>query len=202
MVLATLVLLCALPQAANDGAKLAVDSAPAAETAKNSDAPAVKLPDSPTPNLEASNLSENASAKLSASSAGGALAAPIQPAAPAAGIRPGIKPAISGEYKPRYKKEWYGLMFVSHSAAAFDAWSTRRAISGNYGTEGNPLLRPFAHSNAMYAATQVSPAVMDFLGRKMMTSRHSWMRKLWWLPQSAGASISFVSAAHNMSVVP
>ena len=53
-------------------------------------------------------------------------------------------------------------------AAAFDAWSTRRAISEGYGTEANPLLRPFSHSNAMYAATQVSPLVMDFIGKRMM----------------------------------
>jgi len=201
MLLTTLVLLCALPQAANDGAKPVEVSAPAVETAASTDAPAVKLPDSPAPKLETSSVAES-SVKLSASSASDALAAPIQPASPGAGIRPGIKPAISGEYTPRYRKEWYALMFVGHSAAVFDAWSTRRAISGNYGTEGNPLLRPFSHSNAMYAATQVSPAVMDFLGRKMMTSRHAWMRKLWWVPQSAGASVSFVSAAHNMSVVP
>ncbi|HUL17321.1 MAG TPA: hypothetical protein VLV88_15090 [Terriglobales bacterium] len=201
MVLATLVLLCALPQVANDGAKLAAASAPAVETADTMDAPAVKLPDSPAPKLETSSASDS-SAKLSAGSASETLAAPIRPASPAGGIQPGIKPAISGEYKPQYKKEWYALMFVSHSAAVFDAWSTRRAISGNYGTEGNPLLRPFSHSDAMYAATQVSPAIMDFLGRKMMTSRHSWMRKLWWVPQSAGASVSFASAAHNMSVVP
>jgi len=93
-------------------------------------------------------------------------------------------------------------MATGHGAAAFDAWATRRAVSGNYGTETNPLLRPFSHSNAMYAATQVSPAIMDFLGHRMMTSRNSTLRRLWWVPQLAGASFSFSAGMHNYNVVP
>jgi hypothetical protein len=91
-------------------------------------------------------------------------------------------------------------MAVGHSAAAFDAYSTRRALSGNYGTEGNPLLRPFAHSNAIYAATQVSPAVMDYVGRRMMTSGHPTLRKFWWVPQVAGAGFSFGAGMHNYAL--
>jgi len=102
---------------------------------------------------------------------------------------------------PRQRKIWYGLVFAGHSGAAFDAWSTRRAISGGYGQEANPLLRPFANSSALYAATQVSPAFMDFLGKRMMVSQHRWVRKMWWLPQAAGASCSFAAGAHNVGVV-
>ena len=102
---------------------------------------------------------------------------------------------------PRQRKMWYGLMAVSHAGAAFDAWSTRRAISGGYGQEANPFLKPFANSNAIYAATQVSPAVMDYLGKRMMTSPNPWIRKLWWFPQVAGASMSFGAAVHNVGVV-
>lgn len=198
MVLATLVLICAIPQAANDGAKVIATQA-TVETAKNTDSPSA-LPASPAPKLGSNDAAGSDSASLGVSSSSDTLAAAIQPASPAA-IRPAVKPVIAGEY-PQHRVAWYGLMAVGHAAATFDAYSTRRAISGNYGTEANPLLRPFAHSNAMYAATQVSPLVMDFVGRKMMTSRHPWMRKLWWVPQTAGASVSFVSAAHNMSVVP
>jgi hypothetical protein len=93
-------------------------------------------------------------------------------------------------------------MAASHGAAAFDAWSTRRAVSGNYGIESDPLLRPFAHSNAIYAATQVSPAVMDYLGRRMMTSSRPTLRRFWWIPQVAGAGLSFASGMHNCSIVP
>jgi hypothetical protein len=102
----------------------------------------------------------------------------------------------------RERKIWYGLMAVSHGAAVFDAWSTRRALSGNYGVEANPLMRPFAHSGAIYAATQVSPAFMDFLGRRMMLSHHGWIRKMWWVPQTAGTGVSLAAGAHNVGVVP
>jgi hypothetical protein len=92
-------------------------------------------------------------------------------------------------------------MAAGHGAAAFDAWSTRRAVSGHYGTESDPFLRPFAHSNSLYATTQVSPLIMDYLGRRMMTSRHATLRRFWWIPQVAGASFSFGSAMHNCSIV-
>jgi len=90
---------------------------------------------------------------------------------------------------------------VGSGGAAFDAWSTRRAVSGGYGQEANPFLRPFANSNLLYAAIQVSPALMDFLGKRLMTNEHRWARKVWWLPQTAGASFSFIAGAHNVRVV-
>jgi hypothetical protein len=112
-----------------------------------------------------------------------------------------IKPATERPLPtPRQQKLWYTFMAVGHSAAAFDAYSTRLAISGNYGTEGNPLLRPFSHSNAIYAATQVSPAVMDYVGRRLMTSTHPTLRRLWWVPQVAGASFSFGAGMHNYAL--
>jgi hypothetical protein len=103
---------------------------------------------------------------------------------------------------PRQRKTWYGLMAAGHAAAGFDAWTTRRAISGGYGREANPFLKPFASSNAIYAAIQVSPSLMDFLGKRMMVSRNPWIRKVWWLPQTAGASVSLLAGRHNLGVVP
>lgn len=112
-----------------------------------------------------------------------------------------LKPAMERPVPtPRQQKLWYTFMAVGHSAAAFDAYSTRRAISGNYGTEGNPMLRPFSHSNAIYAATQVSPAVMDYVGRRLMTSSHPTLRKFWWVPQVAGAGFSFGAGMHNYAL--
>jgi hypothetical protein len=124
-----------------------------------------------------------------------------EPAAAAFPIQP-VKPASRETYAtPRQKKIWLALTAASSAGAGFDAWSTRRAISGGFGTESNPMLRPFAHSNALYAATQVSPLVMDYLGRRMMRSEHPLLRKMWWLPQSAGATMSFAAGAHNVGVV-
>ena len=113
-----------------------------------------------------------------------------------------VKPATERRYENRTQKRiWYGLVAAGHAGAAFDAWSTRRALSGNYGTESDPLMRPFAHSGAVYAATQVTPLLMDLIGKRAMVSEHMWIRRLWWVPQSVGATISFTTAAHNVGVV-
>jgi hypothetical protein len=184
MVLAALLLICAVPQM-DDNAKVSGDTpaAVADTTAKDSTLSAsAALPSAPTPKAAA-----DAEAILPNSSA-----QPFQP----------IKPVIMRPREtPRQRKMWYALAVAGSSGAAFDAWSTRRAISGGYGTESNPFLRPFSHSNALYAATQVSPAFMDFLGKRMMVSQHGWVRKMWWLPQTAGAGFSFAAGIHNVGVV-
>jgi hypothetical protein len=94
---------------------------------------------------------------------------------------------------------WRGLVIASSGAATFDAWSTRRAIS-NYGAqELNPMLKPFAGNGSLYAAIQVGPALMDFVGKKMMYSRHPWVRNMWWVPQSASFVSSIFCGAHNLA---
>ena len=113
-----------------------------------------------------------------------------------------VKPAIRhGHISRKEKITWYSLMIATHSGAALDAWSTRRALSGNYGREGDPLMRPFAHSWTIYLATQVTPLLMDVIGRRAMMSERPWVRKLWWVPQSAMASVSFEASIHNIGVV-
>jgi len=113
-----------------------------------------------------------------------------------------VKPVDHSSFEtPRKRRIWYGLMVVGHATAGFDSWTTRQAVSGHYGTEANPLERPFAHSGAIYASTQVTPLLMDFLGRRLMRSSHPLLRRMWWLPQAAGASVSLGAAAHNYSVV-
>jgi hypothetical protein len=183
-------------------------------TNASSPTPAVASSDAPTPAVKVekvqparpdapiaknvSAISSNADDGSPESSSSESITPGTQPFSNAA-----IKPAIRGTYETaRQRKIWYGLVAASSGAAAFDAWTTRRAVSGNYGVEGDPLLRPFAHSNAIYAATQVSPAVMDYLGHRMMTSNHQWMRKLWWVPQTAGMGFSLGAGIHNYGLVP
>jgi hypothetical protein len=183
MVLATLLLICSIPQM-DDTAKVVNDSPAVSSdsTTKDSTLVAAALPSAPAP-------------KVKADPEPIALNAAAQP------LRP-VKPVLAGPREtPRQRKIWYGLALVGGGGAAFDAWSTHRAVAGGYGQEANPFLRPFASSNAIYAATQVSPLVMDFLGKQMMTSQHRWVRKMWWLPQTAGASLSFASGVHNVGVV-
>lgn len=98
----------------------------------------------------------------------------------------------------RKRLMWNGLAIAAGGAATFDAWSTRRAIT-NYGAqELNPLLKPFAGNASLYAAIQVGPALMDFLGRKMMYSRERSVRRVWWVPQTASFAMSIFCGTHNV----
>jgi hypothetical protein len=99
----------------------------------------------------------------------------------------------------RRRREWIALGIAQHGAATFDAWSTRQAISTGQYRELNPALRPFAENASLYAAIQVGPLVFDYLGRRMMTSQHSWLRHTWWIPQALSTAISLGSGAHNLS---
>jgi hypothetical protein len=113
-----------------------------------------------------------------------------------------VKPALRHHSITRNEKmAWYSLLIAEHTGAVLDAWSTRRALSGNYGREGDPLMRPFAHSRTIYIATQVTPFLMDVLSRRLMTSERPWLHKLWWVPQSTMASVSFEAGIHNIGVV-
>ena len=186
MVLATLLLICAMPQT-DDTAKVVNDSpAVVSDTAAKEPMLVASLPSAPAPKVKADL--EPIALNITPNPAGQPFLA--------------VKPVIVRPREtPRQRKIWYGLALAGHSGAAFDAWTTHRAVAGGYGQEANPLLRPYASSNAIYAATQVSPVVMDLIGKRMMVSQRGWVRKIWWLPQAAGASVSFMSGAHNVGVV-
>ena len=165
------------------------------------DAAAKVNSDSPTVAADSAAKASSSVSELPAMPTPKADAEAILPAAPAQPFLP-VKPAYTRPREThRQRVIWYSLAVAGHSGAAFDAWSTKRAVTGGYGQESNPFLRPFANSNAIYAATQVSPAVMDYLGKKMMVSQNRWIRKMWWVPQVAGASFSFAAGAHNVGVV-
>jgi hypothetical protein len=196
MLLATILLLGALPQSAElarSVANAAAVSVADAANAKDSSA-ARELPSMPKPKVAA-----DADGVAVAANVAGAEA--VQPPTVALAVQP-VKAAYTRPRETRGQRiAWYSLMAAGHGAAAFDAYSTRLAISGNYGTETNPLLRPFSHSSALYAVTQVSPAVMDLIGKRMMVSESRWVRKMWWLPQVAGSGFSVFAGVHNLSVV-
>lgn len=64
--------------------------------------------------------------------------------------------------------------------------------------ELDPLLRPFAHSPALYPVMQIAPAGLDWLALRLASSRHRWLRRLWWLPQTAAAAGFVWSGVHNL----
>ena len=158
---------------------------------ETSDARAV-LPESPAAKVDVSKAADPAMRGAESTSAA------IQPL-----ISSPVKPATPDAYEtPRKRKIWYGLIAAGHSASLLDAWTTRRAISGGYGVEADPFQRPFANSGAVYVTTQVCPLLMDYIGYHMMRSNHSLMRKTWWIPQAASASVSAGAAIHNYRLVP
>jgi hypothetical protein len=182
MVITALLLICSIPQM-DDTAKVVNESPGVVSDSATKDSTLVaSLPSAPAPKMNADPE-------------------PMTPNSAAQPFRP-VKPVFTRPREtPRQRKIWYALTIAGSSGAAFDAWSTHRAVVGGFGQEANPFLRPFAKSNAIYAATQVSPAVMDYIGKRMMTSDVGLLRKLWWLPQGAGTAMSFFSGAHNVSLV-
>ncbi len=214
MVLAAILLLAAFPQP-KDAVRTAPETPAAVEAASSDSTLADAQKNEKAPAVELTAKAETVAPMNVSYAPGQPVLTPVvrgaeSPAAAAEPIAPPSKPfaairpasALRRPMEtPRQRHIWYALMASGHGAATFDAWSTRRALSHNVGTEGNPLLRPFAHGNGLYLATQASPALMDYLGRRMMTSRHPLIRRLWWLPQTAGAGFSFAAGIHNAGLV-
>jgi len=189
---------------ARSAANVAAASVADAAEAKDSSA-ARELPSMPKPKVnsdaEGDGLTANVANAAGSAGASSAAAGAVQPPSVALAVQP-MKPAYTRPRETRGQRvAWYTLVAAGHGAAAFDAYSTRLVVGGNYGMETNPLLRPFSHSGAMYAATQVSPAVMDYIGKRMMVSENRWVRKMWWLPQAAGSGFSVFAGVHNLNVV-
>jgi hypothetical protein len=98
------------------------------------------------------------------------------------------------------RRQWLALALLQHGAAAFDAYSTRQAV-GHGAVEDNPMLRPFAGSPAIYAATQVAPLLFDLMARQMQRSEYPLLRRFWWMPQTLSAGLSIFSGVHNLHLV-
>ena len=204
MMLAALLLLSPFPLLKNVDLPV---SNPAASTAV-----VAQLPDTTSPALTQKEFTPPDTSAPAALSEGSLPSTPEPKAnsdagASFAGPRPfpfqPVKSAVHHNSASRNEKiTWYTLMIAVHAGAVLDAWSTRRDLSRNYGREGDPLMRPFVHSGTIYVATQVTPLLTDILGRRMLTSERPWVHKLWWMPQSAMASVSFEAGIHNLRIAP
>ena len=107
---------------------------------------------------------------------------------------PAFRPTI--EPTARTNRLWFTLSVAEHSSAAFDAWSTRRAISEGR-AEADPMMRPFAHSAAIYGVIQVVPFGLDYVARRMHQSA-GWTRHVWWVPQSVATAAYLFSGSYNV----
>lgn len=97
-------------------------------------------------------------------------------------------------------RTWQALLIAQHSAAAFDAWTTRKALSSGNGYERDPLMKPFANSATIYPATQAAPLLFDFLGYRMMKSQNRYLRHSWWVPQAVSFAGSIWCGSRNLRV--
>jgi hypothetical protein len=119
---------------------------------------------------------------------------------PAAAFIASTQNSARAEQERRRRHLWIGLGVAQHSAATFDAWSTRLVVSSGQGQELNPLLRPFAGNASLYAAIQAGPVALDYVGYRLMKSRLGWVRHTWWVPQALGTAMSLASGAHNLAL--
>ena len=97
------------------------------------------------------------------------------------------------------RRNWLILTVAQHSAAAFDAYSTRQAVT-NGAVERDPFMHPFAGSPAMYITIQLVPVGLDFAARHMQRSEHPTLRRTWWIPQTAATGLFLFSGVHNLHV--
>jgi hypothetical protein len=129
---------------------------------------------------------------------------------PALPLKPGYvepQPLVKGSLhsktdRPSLRQVWIweGLLAAEHSAAAFDGWTTRRSLTSGNGYERDPLMKPFANSAAIYPMLQIAPFGVDLVSHRMMSSRHAFFRRTWWIPQTVSIAASFWSGARNLHV--
>ncbi len=157
------------------------------------------------PSVQAASLPNASSAKPDCSLLASKVAcddpeANSQPPAPipASQPQPEEPPLIQADIIPP-RLPWQILSAGQHGAAAFDAYSTRHAITRG-AVEEDPLMRPFVHSPEVYVAIQLGPAVLDIVARHMQGSRNNLWRHSWWLPQSASTSLFLFSGIHNLQL--
>jgi hypothetical protein len=111
-----------------------------------------------------------------------------------------LKPIkVQAAETPRMSRSWLAFSLVQHGAATFDAYSTRQAV-GHGAVEDDPIMRPFAHSGAIYAAIQVGPLLLDYVARRMQHSENGFVRRMWFVPQSVSTAGFIFSGVHNLNV--
>src|SRR2546427_5259170 len=141
MILEALLLIVSIPQM-DDAAKAVSDTPAVAANSTTKDSSSTsELPAMPTPKADA---------------------AAILPAAPAQPFLP-VKPVYTRPREThRQRVIWYSLAVAGHSGAAFDAWSTKRAVTGGDGQEAKPVFRALSELHANFAAAPGEPPVLEY----------------------------------------
>jgi hypothetical protein len=142
---------------------------------------------------------ESSSAKLNPVSLGSTADAQTLSNVKIAPIQPTKPEEVRMAERPRYTKSWMALSLIQHGAASFDAYSTRQAV-GHGAVENDPIMRPFAHSGAIYAAIQAGPIAFDLIAHRMQHSEIGVVRRFWWVPQTISTATYLFAGVHNLNV--
>src|SRR5258708_999487 len=157
MLLATILLLGAIPQSGQVARAVANAPAEAIAEASNKAAGERSLPSMPV----AKSKFDAAGDGVSSSVAANVAAEAVQPPRVALSMQP-VKSAYTRPRETRNQRiAWYTLAVTGHGAAAFDAYSTRRGPFGNFRREGKPFRLPSAHSEGVDVVQHTYPALLD-----------------------------------------
>ena len=89
------------------------------------------------------------------------------------------------------------------AALISDGISTRQFLSHGY-SEVDPVAKIFIGSKPTWARMAPMGAVQVmvgmWLGERMATSRHLWVRRFWWLPQTLGIAGNVAATVHNLTL--
>jgi hypothetical protein len=92
------------------------------------------------------------------------------------------------------------LTFAHADALFADGVVTRRSVLHG-GEEVDPLARAFIGARPTWG--RMVPVGAGFvigeawLAERMKTSRHAWVRRVWWVPQAVSAQVSLTLAVRN-----
>jgi hypothetical protein len=97
----------------------------------------------------------------------------------------------------------FALAAAQTAALVSDGVTTRQFLRRGY-VEVDPIARILVGRKPTWGRMAPLGAVQVFagawLGERMATSRHPWMRRLWWLPQIAGIAANAAASAHNVTL--
>jgi|SRR5690348_15004403 hypothetical protein len=100
-------------------------------------------------------------------------------------------------------KSSLALAALQTAALVADGVTTRQFLRRGY-VEVDPLARIFIGRKPTWARMAPLGAVQVFagawLGEQMAMSRHTWVRRLWWLPQVIGIVGNAAATAHNVAL--
>lgn len=95
------------------------------------------------------------------------------------------------------------LAAAQTAALVSDGVTTRQFLSRGY-VEVDPVARILIGRKPTWGRMVPLGAVQVFagawLGEQMAMSRHTWVRRLWWLPQAIGIAANTAATAHNVTL--